>query len=317
MNILITSVMGHIGYALALKVSEKKYKVFGVYNKTIKKRELLILKNRKINLIKKNFESIYDIKKIINDNSINCCIHTAAVSHEIYAKKDPYKTLNINSIFVLNFLEILKKNKKIKFINISTGSVFQDIKNSNKIYQNTVPTPKSIYSGTKRMGEIFLSSYKNRYNLNCCTLRISWVYGPPISGKNLLIQRGPIPNILYKIIKKKYKTFNLKSGKDFKASFTYIDDVTNNILKLIRLKKIKHCTYHLGTGKNNTLIDIFKHMREIYKDIKFKIGKGSMPWSNDSVMRGPIINKKNKFLNCKYDLKTGLYKYSKWMIKNA
>ena len=317
MNILITSVMGHIGYALALKAKESGHKVIGLFNKSKDKAKINILKKKKIKLIKKNLLSKKIISKLIKSKSINCCIHTAAVSHEIYAKNDPFKTININSLVVLNFLEVLKKNKKVKFINISTGSVFQDIRSSKKINQNIIPTPNSIYAGTKRLGEIFITNYKRNHNLNCCSLRISWVYGPPIIVKKLNIQRGPIPIILYNLVKKKQKKFNIESGKDFRASFTFIDDVTENILKLIKLKRIKESVFHLGTGHNNSLDEVFQILKKKEKNIKYKLGKGAKPWSNDSVMRGPIINKGIKLLKCNYNLNKGLQKYLDWLKKNA
>tara|TARA_B100001057_G_scaffold470953_1_gene532789 strand:+ start:1050 stop:1979 length:930 start_codon:yes stop_codon:yes gene_type:complete len=309
--------MGHIGYAFALKASDQGNKVIGIYNKSKDIEKIKNLKKKGVKLIKKNLKSKNQISKILRSNFINCCVHTAAVSHEIYAKSDPLKAININSLVVLNFLEVLKKNKSLKFINISTGSVFQDIRSSKTISQNTIPTPNSMYAGTKRMGEIFISSFKKNYNLNCCSLRISWVYGPPIIGKKLQIQRGPIPIILYKLIKKKSKNFIFKSGKNFRASFTYIDDVTENILKLTKLKKFNNSIYHLGTGKNNSLEEILILLKKKFKYIKFKLGKGAKPWSNDSVMRGPIINENIQFLKCKYSLNEGLQKYVDWLNKNA
>ena len=309
--------MGHVGFALALKAVEKSHSIIGLYNNTKDKYKIKILKKKGIKLIKKNLGSRKEILKIIKLNSIDCCVHTAAVSHEIYAKKDPLNTIKINSLAVLNFMEILKKNKKIKFINISTGSVFQDIKSSDSINQNKIPTPNSIYSGTKRMGEIFVASFKKSFNLNCCSLRISWVYGPPITGKKIHIQRGPIPSILYQLIKKNKKNFTLSSGENFRASFTYIDDVTENILKLIKIKRLSNSIYHLGTGQNNTIKQIFYIIKKKYKYVKFKVGKGAKPWSNDSVMRGPIINTNIKFLKCKYNLRQGLFKYIDWLNKYA
>ena len=166
------------------------------------------------------------------------------------------------------------------------------------------------------MGEIITSNANNNLNINCTSLRISWVYGPPIISKNLNIQRGPIPTILYQFIKKKKKFFNLKSGLNFRASFTYIDDVTTNIIRLIKFKSKLEEIYHLGTGKNNSMSEIFNSIKKIDKNIKFKIGKGAQPWSNDSVMRGPIKSNK-KILKCNYSLKLGIANYYNWLKNNA
>ena len=201
MNVLITGITGHIGLSLA-KVLSKTEKVYGVYNKKISKPIRDQLKKNNIKILKLNLLEKKKVIEIIKFNKINCCVHTAAVSHEIYAKKNIQNTLDINCYAVLNFLAVQKKIK-FKFILISTGSVFQDTKNKKKIYENLLPSPVSLYSGSKRLGEILLNSYRNYFGNNACVLRISWVYGPPIITKKINIQRGPIPIILYQIIKQK------------------------------------------------------------------------------------------------------------------
>ena len=130
------------------------------------------------------------------------------------------------------------------------------------------------------------------------------------------MQRGPIPNILYEIIKKKKTNFKLKSGKKFKASFTYIDDVNKAIFTLLKKKKFKKNCYHLGTGINNSFSEIFKILKKINKNIKFDIGDGAKPWSNDSVMRGPLVSTENDF-KAKTTLESGIRKYLKWLKINA
>ena len=65
----------------------------------------------------------------------------------------PKKTINVNCYGIQNLID-LQKLYKFKLINISTGSVFQDIKNSKFKITEIVPTPKSVYSSTKRLGEI-------------------------------------------------------------------------------------------------------------------------------------------------------------------
>ena len=165
------------------------------------------------------------------------------------------------------------------------------------------------------MGEIILDVLSSSINFKSCILRISWVYGPPIIGKKVDIQRGPIPNILYENIKKK-TNFKLNSGKQFKASFTYIEDVNKAIYQLIKKNKFSKKYYHLGTGKNNSLKEIFNILKKINNKINFTIGKGAMPWSNDSVMRGPLVSSEKGF-KAKTSLEIGIRKYLKWLKQNA
>ncbi len=319
-NILITGVMGHVGFSLAFKLAEE-HNIIGIYNKTIDKKKFSLLKKRKVKLIKNNLSNIVKIKKIIVQNKIDNCVYCAAISHEIYAKKKPFEAIKSNASNVLNFLELLKRNKKITFIYVSTGSVFQDIKNERKkINENIVPTPKNIYAGTKRLGEIFVENYVNYYKIKACVLRISWVYGPQILNDKINVQRGPIPYILNYLFIKKNNSILFNSGGDFKASFTYIDDVIRVIFFLLNSKTYHNIYYHLGTGVNNSNFDISKIINKLFHTKKIKFGKNKEPWSNESVTRGPLIgnNLKNEFgYKMRYNIKSGIKEYIKKIIKNA
>ncbi len=41
-----------------------------------------------------------------------------------------------------------------------------------------------------------------------------------------------------------------------------------------------------------------------------------MPWSSDSVMRGPLVSSENSFI-AKTTLESGIRKYLKWLKQNA
>ena len=87
------------------------------------------------------------------------------------------------------------------------------------------------------------------------------------------------------------------------------------LMGAIKKRGFRKGIYHLGSGKNNSLRELFLELRKIFPEIKFKLGNGARPWSNDSVMRPPLCSKNN--LSTKVNLKDGLKKYSNWLSENA
>ena len=306
--------MGHIGYSTSIYFAKKNLNLIGIYNQTINKKYLNKLKKNKIKLIKSNLLNKKLLSRIIYKHKIKTCIFCSGVTHDSVAKVNPEKAVNSNIIGLLNLLEMQKAKKLKKIIYLSTGSVFQEIKSSVKISEYVTPTPKSVYAGTKRMGEILVENFRNEFKVNCCVIRVSWVYGPPIEIKKFNPQRGPIPFIFNKIINNKKNIIKFNGG-DFKASFTYIDDVCDFIYRVLNKKVFDLNIYQLGSGKNNSNHEVAKILSNLFnKNIIFN--KGVKPWSNDSVMRGPIYQYKNslKFKN-KFSLSKGLSSYYKWLIK--
>lgn len=318
-KILVLGSLGHIGFSLSKYLANRNYQVIATYNNSKNKKLFALLKKANVSLIKCNLKNKQKLTKIFRNNNINTCICAAAISHDSIAKFFPQKTIDVNCYGIQNLIN-LQKIYKFKLINISTGSVFQEIQSSKiKINEEIAPTPKSVYSSTKRLGEILINN-SHEINSKSCNLRVSWVYGPPIILEKFDPQRGPIPFILSELFFKNKKKLSFKSGSDFEASFTFIDDVTNVIEKMIKMQKFKFSTYHFGSGKNNKLIEIINFINKNYKDKKVISGPGYAPWSNDSVIRGPMItSNKINFFKPKINFKLGIKKYIEYIkkLKNA
>ena len=308
--------MGHIGYSLCNYLAKKNYTVIGTYNRSSNKHFLKNLNENKVSLIKCNTGNKKEIFNLFKKNKIDCCVYSAAISHDSVAKKFPKEAIDVNC-YGLVYLTELQKKYKFKLINISTGSVFQDIKSSKiKIDEEMAPTPKSIYASTKRLGEIIVTN-NHEIDKKSTNLRISWVYGPPIVLNKFNPQRGPIAFILSELFFKNKKKLVFASGSDFKATFTYIEDISAVVEKMFNLKYFKHPIYHFGSGMNYSLKDIINFINKNYLDKKIIAGKGFAPWSNDSIIRGPMTSsKKINFYKPKTSIKEGVAKYIKFLTES-
>ena len=49
---------------------------------------------------------------------------------------------------------------------------------------------------------------------------------------------------------------------------------------------------HFGSGENYSLTKVINFINNNYKDKKIIAGKGYTPWSNDSIIRGPMTSSK-------------------------
>ena len=312
-NILVVGCMGHIGFSLTKYIASQNVNVIGFYNNTFDKYKSNELKRLKVKLFKNDLSNKKKIIGIIKKFKITDCIYASAIAHDSIAKFRPFDTLAVNSLYPNFFIELVNTKTIKKFIYISTGSVFQNIKsNKTKIDENFVPSPKSLYAISKRAAEIQIENSFFESGKKICVLRVSWVYGPPLLTNVIVPQRGPIPFILNEIIVRKKKNISLP-GKDFEASFTYIQDVCENLFKLVNMKKFSFPIFHLGTGKNQKISLLIKILKKEFKNTKIKTTNGFSPWSNDSVIRGPLISKKlKKIINCRFSLSKGLKEFIKF-----
>ena len=104
-RILLTGVMGHIGFAISLYLSKKKFKIVGIYNKSLDRYKMKLLKKNNVILIKNNLTNENLIKKIIRKYKIKNCIYCSAVAHDSIAKKNIDKTIKVNCLSLNIFLK--------------------------------------------------------------------------------------------------------------------------------------------------------------------------------------------------------------------
>ena len=59
------------------------------------------------------------------------------------------------------------------------------------IFEDAPPDPTNVYGTTKHCAELLTRMYRRQFDLEAATVRISWVYGPPLVTDSPA--RGPIP----------------------------------------------------------------------------------------------------------------------------
>ena len=125
---LITGISGQDGAYLAKFLIKKKYKIIGLERRSARNTNWRL---EKLNIADKIIIEDVDIKEINNvlrifsKYKIDEVYNLAAQSFVHSSFKNPIETSMTNSIAVLNFLEIIRnQKKKIKFYQASTSEMF-------------------------------------------------------------------------------------------------------------------------------------------------------------------------------------------------
>ena len=259
MKVIITGVAGFIGFNLSNYLLKKKIKVIGIdniddyYDTKIKYQRLKILnKFEKFKFHKTNIQDHKKLDIIFKKNKINCVIHLAAQAGVRYSIKNPKKYLdsNINGFF--NILELSKKYKIKKLIFASSSSVYGE-NTKFPLKENNQINPKNFYGLTKKNNEEMAKIYSNLYNMNICGLRFFTVYG----------EWGRPDMFMMKYLHSK-KSFDLYNKGEHYRDFTYIKDVIEIILKII---KSSQKGFQLFNICSNDPIKITKVIKIINKHI--------------------------------------------------
>lgn len=242
MKYLITGSAGFIGYHLAERLCREGAEVTGIdnmnsyYDVNLKESRLANLRlNDNFKFIRTDLAEMDELKKIFETDRFDCVINLAAQPGVRYSITNPEVSIknNINAFF--NLLECCKTFEIKSLLFASSSSVYGNSEKIPSSVTDNVDHPISLYAATKKANELMAYTYHHLYKIPVTGLRFFTVYGP--WGRPDMAYYKFAMNIM------KGKPIEVYNNGDMERDFTYIDDVTESISRL--LKKDTENNYRL------------------------------------------------------------------------
>ena len=241
MTILITGNAGFIGFHLSRRLLENGEKIIGFdnlndyYDLKLKEARLEILKSFDESLfkfIKGNLQDKELIKSIFSQYKPSIVINLAGQAGVRYSLENPSSYVYSNVVGFLNIIEECKNHDIKHLVYASSSSVYGGNKRMPFLESHNVDHPISLYASTKKSNELMAHTYSHLFDIPTTGLRFFTVYGPwgrPDMAL-FLFTKSIISNVPIKIFN------NGKMSRDF----TYIDDVIESIIRVIRKPPLKN-----------------------------------------------------------------------------
>lgn len=248
MKILVTGAAGFIGFHTVLRMVEAPdIEVIGVDNindyyepelKHARLRELgfestslpeNILQTSqthdRIRFIKMNLEDTAIIDRLFDEEKFDVVCNLAAQAGVRYSLENPYPYVQTNVLGFLNILEASRRNGVKHLIYASSSSVYGLNREMPFSPSDAVDHPVSLYAATKRANELMAHTYSHLYQLPTTGLRFFTVYGP--------FGRPDMAYFSFTRMILQGKTIKVFNHGNMRRDFTYIDDITEGIFRLI------------------------------------------------------------------------------------
>jgi nucleoside-diphosphate-sugar epimerase len=314
MTLLVTGAMGHVGYEIVRKAAQRGMEVIALYRGTFRAAEADAV-GPSAKWLQCDLGDAGAVTALGDAHGIDACIHAAAVSNEAHARPAPLTAVTGNVTATANLLECARERSWRRFVLVSTGSVFQQRADTTcPILEDTAPAPANVYSTTKLCAEMLTRMYRTEYGLSASSVRISWVYGPPVVSDQPT--RGPIPSYLLRALRGEAVR---EGGADFAASFTFVSDVAEGLLAAAAAPQLRFATYHLGPGVNFTAGEAAAAVQRAVPGAVIELGPGTEPWTRYTSPRGPLAGT-NLLADTGYtpshSLEAGISAYADWMRAN-
>lgn len=315
MKVLVTGAAGFIGYHLCKRLYESGHDIVGIdsmnayYDVALKEMRLSSLEKLGGRFLFKKLD-ICDrgaLFALLKEDRFDAVCHLAAQAGVRYSIQNPYTYVENNVAGFLNVLEGCVQNQVSYLVYASSSSVYGRSDKQPFSEDQRVDTPASLYAATKKADELMAHVYSQMNGLPVVGLRFFTVYGP--------YGRPDMAYFKFADRIERGQEIEVYNNGHMKRDFTYVDDVTTGIEKVLTAPyrdKPKYRVYNIGRGKPENLMDL---IRLIEKGLGKKASLKMMPLQNGDVLEtfADISALKNDFgYKPSMDLEEGMAKFLTW-----
>jgi len=188
------------------------------------------------------------LRRVILETRPDRILHLAALPIADLSNRHSEEALTSILEGAVNVLEVLRDVDFVdRFVYISSSMIYGDFE--------VVPAPedhpkrpKDIYGGTKYAGEVMTETYSRRYEIPYSIIRPSAVYGP--YDVNRRVSQIFVENALLG------KPITLFGGGFQALDFTYVEDVTEGIIKVMFHENAEGEAFNITYGQGYTLREL-------------------------------------------------------------
>lgn len=237
-KIILTGSEGYIGSELANQFNLNKIKYLGIDKR----------KSKNPSHLRLNLRSKFSFKKIERFQP-DIFIHAGTHSAEAY-NKNLNDNLEDDYLSLLEVFKILQNKPKCKLIYFSSSYVYSGLKNSKRVFEETILNPEHNFGFAK----LFFEELILRTHPNTVIFRLSSVFG----GTNSIH-----PNFINKISLEALRNKEIQiwgKGKR-KMQYIYIEEVIKSILKSFSLTP---GIYNLGGNDYDSVLKTAEQIADFF-----------------------------------------------------
>ncbi|NLI53958.1 MAG: NAD-dependent epimerase/dehydratase family protein [Clostridiales bacterium] len=266
-TILITGAAGFIGYHLARSLLLCGYRVAGAdsmndyYDPALKCARLKeLLAFERFSFIEGDLADAGLVERLFIEAKPNVVVHLAAQAGVRYSIENPRAYIESNVVGFFNVLDAVRAHPVEHFLFASSSSVYGNRDKTPFSVEDRVDKPVSLYAATKKSDELMAYTYAHLFGVPATGLRFFTVYGP--FGR---------PDMAYFKFTKAIlagKPIDVYNGGDMLRDFTYIDDVTSCLERMLFAPPkpdetgAPYALYNIGNNKPVRLLDFIRALED-------------------------------------------------------
>ena len=333
MSILVTGAAGFIGFHMVNALLEKGEKVIGLdnindyYNPKLKFDRLAkagidrsdvaygLMAQSKLHpnyqFVRLDLADEEGLKRLFFQFEFDIVCNLAAQAGVRYSIENPKAYVQSNIVGFSNLLECCRHHQVSHLLYASSSSVYGLNSKIPFSTKDDVRQPISPYAASKKSNELMAHVYSYLYQLPTTGLRFFTVYGP--------WGRPDMAYFLFANAILKDKPIKVYNKGNMSRDFTYIDDIVEGMLKVLRpphmsnkKEKIPYKIYNIGNNAPVSLMDFISVIEEELGKTAEKILLPLPPGDVERTYADVTDLMKDTGYQPSTDIKTGIKAFMDW-----
>jgi nucleoside-diphosphate-sugar epimerase len=256
------------------------------------------------------------LRETAGRHGVRGIIHSAALTGEAQARARPHEVFAVNVAGTANVLETARLAGMRRVVYIGSASEYGRRTDLRPIGEDEINV-EGLYAESKYLGHRLGQRYREIYDLDVMTVRVSSAYGP---GTRFNAFRKLVGNTLIAHLCRSVamgEPVVLEGGGDYPRGWTYASDTATGVRLAYQAAAPRHRVYNIASGVTYTVAEVVDAVRRIEPRARIEITPGR--WDDDPFqagnLRGPLdITRAREDLGFRpaYDLEAGLRDYIAW-----
>jgi len=267
-----------------------------------------MMRDAGVHLMNCDARSFADLAQAFDSFKPTKVVHLSAIASAVEARKNPGLAFDLQLTTLRNVLELcrLSHQQVNTLMLLSSSTVYGDFE-SDSVDETTRPRPRGIYANTKYMAERLVRTYHHADGLGTCIIRPSALYGERCVSRR--VSQAFIENALAG------RPLLLEGGGDGRLDFTYIEDLTEGMVRAIALhKEGTSDTFNLTYGNARTIAELAAIVKEVVPNAILEDRARAVEKPIRGTLRMDKARERLGF-NPSWALETGYKQYCEWYVR--
>lgn len=268
MKILVTGAAGFIGSAVTQQLLNDGHEViaidnFNEYYDPVLKRDRAALFLTGATLVTGDITDAECMEQVFTTHSIDVVCHLAAQAGVRYSVTSPEMYVRVNVLGTQILLETMQRHQVKRLVFASTSSAYGVSTAAPFQEHESADRPVSVYSATKRAGELLAHSYHQQYGIQVTCLRFFTVYGP--------WSRPDMAMLKFAQLMQRGEPIDIYNEGKLRRDFTYINDIVAGFIAAIE-QPLNYEIINLGNGSPielMTFVELLQKALGVKAEINF------------------------------------------------